>query len=102
MCASCWSGFGPGFCKPTSISTIRAALEKFEEQTGIATRFVPQGNGSPLEPAAESQVMHIVQESLSNIRKHAHARQVTVTATASARRPRGSGRRRWWRVRPGQ
>ena len=64
-------------------SAIRSTLEKFEEQTGIATSFSHHGGGSSLEPAAESQVMHIIQESLSNIRKHAHARQVTVTLLRS-------------------
>jgi two-component system nitrate/nitrite sensor histidine kinase NarX len=64
-------------------STIVAALEKFEDQTGIATRFEHQGSGSPLDPTAETQVMHIIQESLSNIRKHAKASQVTVTIRRS-------------------
>ena len=60
-------------------SAIRGALEKFEDQTGIATRFEYQGSGTPLDAASESRVMHIIQESLSNIRKHANARQVTVS-----------------------
>jgi two-component system nitrate/nitrite sensor histidine kinase NarX len=36
-----------------------------------------------LEPAEETQVMHIVQESLSNVRKHARAARVQVTLERS-------------------
>jgi len=64
-------------------SAIVAALDKFEAQTGIATDFEHHGNGMPLDPDKEIQVMHIVQESLSNIRKHAHAARVGVTVRRS-------------------
>ena len=60
-------------------SAIVAALEKFEGQTGIATEFQREGSGAPLEPTDEIQIMHIVQEALSNIRKHARASRVQVT-----------------------
>ena len=57
---------------------IRNALEKFEGQTGIRTVFDVRGD-API-PAALSaiQVLHIVQEALSNVRKHAGASAVTV------------------------
>lgn len=61
-------------------SSIAAALEKFEGQTGIATDFQQIGVGAPLAPADEIQIMHIIQESLSNIRKHAKASRVQLTA----------------------
>jgi two-component system nitrate/nitrite sensor histidine kinase NarX len=64
-------------------SAILAALERFERQTGIATEFDRQGSGVTLEPADELQVMHIVQESLSNIRKHARASKVLVVLKRS-------------------
>ncbi|MBS1130132.1 MAG: GAF:ATP-binding region, ATPase-like:Histidine kinase, region:Histidine kinase, dimerization [Proteobacteria bacterium] len=60
-------------------SAINAALEKFEGQTGIQTEFERIGATTPLPPTDEIQIMHIVQESLSNIRKHARARHVRVT-----------------------
>lgn len=59
-------------------SAINAALEKFEGQTGIGTEFERIGTGVPLVPTDEIQIMHIVQESLSNIRKHAGASHVRV------------------------
>lgn len=60
-------------------SAINAALEKFEGQTGIRTEFERRGAMVPMAPTDEIQIMHIVQESLSNIRKHARASQVRVT-----------------------
>ncbi|MDD2743405.1 MAG: type IV pili methyl-accepting chemotaxis transducer N-terminal domain-containing protein [Rhodocyclaceae bacterium] len=60
-------------------TAIRSALAKFEGQTSINTEFKRVGEGAPLQPTDEIQVMHIVQESLSNVRKHAQASLVTVT-----------------------
>ncbi|HPB91886.1 MAG TPA: type IV pili methyl-accepting chemotaxis transducer N-terminal domain-containing protein [Rugosibacter sp.] len=60
-------------------TAIRSALEKFEGQTGIATHFKSTGNPPELQPEQTLQVMHIVQESLSNVRKHSRASQVEVS-----------------------
>ena len=65
-------------------AAIRASLDRFEGQTGIATTFSSIGKRAPLEPDEQVQVMHIVQESLSNIRKHAMATQVEVTVKRGA------------------
>ena len=59
-------------------TAIQSTLEKFEGQTGIATAFERIGSGAAQVPTDEIQIMHIVQESLSNIRKHAKASQVRV------------------------
>ena len=40
---------------------------------------VVQGDGAPLDPEAETQVLYIVQEALSNVRKHAGASTVSVS-----------------------
>jgi two-component system, NarL family, nitrate/nitrite sensor histidine kinase NarX len=58
--------------------TIRQTLERFERQTGIATRFMESGTGVPLPPDEQLQVLHILQEALSNVRKHAAATLVEV------------------------
>ncbi len=55
---------------------IRTQLAKFQHQTGIATSFVASGAAVPLAPDDQLQVMHILQEALSNVRKHAHATEV--------------------------
>jgi nitrate/nitrite-specific signal transduction histidine kinase len=59
-------------------TAIRSALEKFEGQTGIETRFSLRGTPPQLSPDHVLQVMHILQESLSNVRKHAKAHHVEV------------------------
>ena len=58
---------------------IRSSLDKFEGQTGIRAVLEASGQGAPLEPEYETQVLHIVQEALSNVRKHSQASEVTVT-----------------------
>jgi two-component system nitrate/nitrite sensor histidine kinase NarX len=59
-------------------SAITSALEKFEGQTGIKTTFVQNSSGAPLAPEYVIQLLHIIQEALSNVRKHAQATQVDV------------------------
>lgn len=66
-------------------TAIRSALEKFEGQTGIKTVFKISGNAPELQPEQVLQVMHIVQESLSNVRKHAQASQVEVELGCATR-----------------
>ncbi len=57
-------------------AALRATLSKFEHQTGVPTQLAMAGQGRPLAPDVQIQVLHIVQEALSNVRKHAGARQV--------------------------
>jgi nitrate/nitrite-specific signal transduction histidine kinase len=59
-------------------TAIRSALDKFEGQTGIKTVFVKRDPAPELQPEQVLQIMHIVQESLSNVRKHAKASSVLV------------------------
>ncbi len=60
-------------------TVVRALLARFEADTGVKTQFFQKGAGVPLSPETQIQVLHIVQECLSNVRKHAAARHVTVT-----------------------
>ncbi|MFO1300632.1 MAG: type IV pili methyl-accepting chemotaxis transducer N-terminal domain-containing protein [Burkholderiaceae bacterium] len=55
---------------------LRTTLSKFEHQTGLRTHLSVEGHGLPLDPAVQVQVLHVVQEALSNVRKHALATQV--------------------------
>jgi two-component system nitrate/nitrite sensor histidine kinase NarX len=59
-------------------TAIRALLGRFEADTGIATEFRQSGAGMPLSPEAQIQALHIVQECLSNARKHSRATRVRV------------------------
>ncbi len=58
---------------------IASALEKFEGQTGIATKLIRSGETREAPTKDAIQILHIVQESLSNVRKHAAASQVEVS-----------------------
>jgi two-component system nitrate/nitrite sensor histidine kinase NarX len=60
------------------VSAITAALEKFEGQTGIKTTFQVSGSTPILPAEVVLQLMHIVQEALSNARKHAQANLISV------------------------
>lgn len=60
-------------------TAIATALQKFEKQTGIVTELTIIGGGTPLLPEDSVQIMHVVQEALSNTRKHAQATHVSVT-----------------------
>ena len=55
---------------------LHTPLRKFEHQSGLKASMQVQGQGMPLSPDLQIQVLHIVQEALSNVRKHAHATRV--------------------------
>lgn len=59
-------------------SGIAASLRKFETQSGVRCLLREAGSGAPLPPEFEIQVLHIFQEALSNVRRHARASAVEV------------------------
>jgi two-component system nitrate/nitrite sensor histidine kinase NarX len=59
-------------------TALLTTLHKFELQSGLKAHLQVQGHGLPLAPDLQIQVLHIVQEALSNVRKHARASQVWV------------------------
>ena len=64
-------------------AALRTTLSKFEHQTGVATQLQMEGHGLPLAPDVQIQVLHMVQEALSNVRKHARAHQVQLRVQRS-------------------
>jgi len=62
---------------------LQTTLQKFEHQTGLATHLSVEGQGLPLDADVQVQVLHVVQEALSNVRKHAGAREVWVEVQQS-------------------
>lgn len=56
--------------------TIRSSLERFKSQTGVETSCAVSGRGVPLPAEQQLQVLHILQEALSNVRKHSGASRV--------------------------
>ncbi len=61
-------------------AALRTTLSKFEHQSGIATELTMDGHGVPLAPDVQIQVLHMLQEALSNVRKHARASRVHLRA----------------------
>lgn len=61
---------------------LRSTLQKFEHQTGLDTSLAVTGEGLPLPADVQVQVLHVVQEALSNVRKHAQATRVWVEVDA--------------------
>ena len=57
---------------------VRTVLQRFEQQARITTRLNIQGGDCWLSPQQQLQVVFILQEALSNVRKHAHAQNVTI------------------------
>ena len=64
-------------------TAIASALEKFEGQTGISTELIRTEGEREIATQNAIQILHIVQEALSNVRKHAQASHVKVTVDRS-------------------
>ncbi len=63
---------------------LRTTLTKFEHQTGLPTHLQVGGQALPLDADVQVQVLHVVQEALSNVRKHARAHEVWVDVQQGA------------------
>ena len=59
-------------------AALQETLQKFQHQTGLPTRLHVGGEGLPLPADVQVQVLHVVQEALSNVRKHAGASHVSL------------------------
>ncbi|MEO6017497.1 MAG: type IV pili methyl-accepting chemotaxis transducer N-terminal domain-containing protein [Polaromonas sp.] len=55
---------------------LQETLQKFQSQAGLTARLQVHGQGLPLPSDVQVQVLHVLQEALSNVRKHAGATQV--------------------------
>jgi two-component system nitrate/nitrite sensor histidine kinase NarX len=55
---------------------LQETLQKFKHQTGLNTHFHVSGTGIPLPADVQVQVLHVIQEALSNVRKHSQASEV--------------------------
>ena len=61
------------------VEYLGAYLERYEHQAGIETRLVTDFEEPPqLSPQAEIHIIRVIQESLTNIRKHSGAKHATV------------------------
>lgn len=65
-------------------NALHETLQKFKHQTGLPVQWQIRGQGLPLPPDVQVQVLHVVQEALSNVRKHAGATEVAVAVEKGA------------------
>jgi two-component system, NarL family, nitrate/nitrite sensor histidine kinase NarX len=61
--------------------SLKNLVNRFKAEEGVATYLQVKGKFK-VEPEVEMQIMRITQEALSNIRKHAKARNVRILLTA--------------------
>lgn len=60
-------------------AAVEGTVERFRRQTGIQTELrFGHGEGAPLPPEQQLQALFILQEALSNVRKHSEADRVQV------------------------
>ncbi len=64
---------------------LQETLQKFKHQTGLPTLLQVKGEGLPLPADVQVQVLHVVQEALSNVRKHAGATHVSLEVVKGER-----------------
>jgi len=65
------------------VGGLRQYLQKFSRQSGIDARlFVPAAVSTALAPDAEIQLLRVVQEALTNVRKHSGAASAAVRIDA--------------------
>lgn len=61
------------------VGTLREYLQKFSRQSGVHTKFLVRDDAMPtFSPSVEVQLIRVIQEALTNIRKHASAQNATV------------------------
>ncbi len=60
------------------VPTVATLVERFGRETGIAVFFQNECQTFALTPVQEIQVFYIIQEALTNIRKHSNARNVRI------------------------
>ncbi len=60
------------------IAALETTVDKFRRQTGIVAELVADVDGAPFPREQQLQILFIVQEALSNVRKHAEASRVSV------------------------
>ncbi|MGV0986219.1 MAG: type IV pili methyl-accepting chemotaxis transducer N-terminal domain-containing protein [Limnohabitans sp.] len=57
---------------------VQETLQKFQHQTGLQVSRKVTGEGLPLPQDVQIHVLHVLQEALSNVRKHADAQGVEI------------------------
>lgn len=61
------------------LPALQQTLQKFRLQSGLQAELKVDGHGAPLPADVQVQLLHVVQEALANVRKHAQAQRVQVS-----------------------
>jgi signal transduction histidine kinase len=68
------------------VGTLQEYLQKFARQAGIAAELEVEGDAAPqFPPEAEVQLVRVIQEALTNVRKHAGAKRAWVRIASGPR-----------------
>ncbi len=67
---------------------LKALVERWEAETGIAARYAAVNGSRPLPPRVEAALYRICQEALTNVARHAEAGRVRVRLVATPREVR--------------
>src|SRR5215216_80364 len=67
---------------------LKALVDRWEAETGIAARYRAVNGSRPLPPRVEAALYRICQEALTNVERHAEAARVTVRLVATPDRVR--------------
>lgn len=67
------------------VSLLAECVQDFEKHTGVVTQFSAEPANLIVDAEASMQLLRIVQESLTNVRKHATAHNVCVTLKQSTK-----------------
>lgn len=70
--------------RPALLDHLESYLQRYTRLSGVPTALDADAPGLALTPDAEVQVIRIVQEALSNVRKHADATRATLTVRSTA------------------
>jgi signal transduction histidine kinase len=75
----------PAAAEPGFLPALQHYLERFSQQYGLRTELIapPDWSDEVLEPTVEAQLLRIIQEGLTNARKHAKAHGVQVSVQLS-------------------
>lgn len=65
------------------VPTIERYISNYQEETGIDVSFRASGDQDGIKSIISLTIFRIVQESLNNVRKHAHARNVAINLAHS-------------------
>jgi signal transduction histidine kinase len=74
----------PGVRRQSLADALRRETEAFKEETDVPVELVVRGDVTSLTDSQRIAIVRIVQESLTNIREHAHASRVSVAVMATS------------------